>query len=91
VPGHSVRLVVLPGGGKVLARGLGGVAAPIPAPEFGLYLLGHPLDRPSVHGRLLVGLRAWTPPWPHQRLDPSTFIDIRIQCGDASQRRERYW
>lgn len=76
-PGHSVRLVELPGGGRVLARGLGGMPAPIPAPAFGLYLLGHPLDRPSVYGRLLVGLRAWTPPSPHERIDWPDFAAPR--------------
>jgi hypothetical protein len=65
----STRTLDLPGGGTVLARGLRGTAAPDPAPQFGLYLLGHPLDRPTLYGRYLVGLRPWTPPWPYRRID----------------------
>ncbi|MEV5972221.1 protein-tyrosine phosphatase family protein [Streptomyces sp. NPDC051921] len=66
---RRVRAVHLPQGGLVLARGLRGTAAPQPAPEFGLYLLGHPLDRPGLYGRFLMGLRPWTPPWPYERVD----------------------
>lgn len=61
--------VELPGGGTVLARGLRRGQPPEPPPRFGLYLLGHPLDRPNLYGRYLVGLRPWTPPWPHRRID----------------------
>ena len=65
----QARTLELPAGGTVLARGLRGTPAPDPPPAFGLYLLGHPLDRPSWYGRHLVGLRPWTPPWPHTRID----------------------
>jgi hypothetical protein len=65
----QARTLELPAGGAVLARGLRGTPAPDPPPVFGLYLLGHPLDRPSWYGRHLVGLRPWTPPWPHARID----------------------
>ncbi|SDK21286.1 protein-tyrosine phosphatase family protein [Nonomuraea jiangxiensis] len=65
----GIRGLDLPGGGTVLARGLRGAPAPDPPVEFGLYLLGHPLDRPTLYGRYLVGLRPWTPPWPYARVD----------------------
>ncbi|MEO3873854.1 protein-tyrosine phosphatase family protein [Nonomuraea sp. B12E4] len=65
----GVRTLDLPGGGTVLARGLRATPVPDPPVEFGLYLLGHPLDRPSLYGRYLVGLRPWTPPWPYERVD----------------------
>ncbi|WP_129841245.1 protein-tyrosine phosphatase family protein [Streptomyces sp. RFCAC02] len=67
--GATPRTVGLPGGGTVLARGLRAARIPDPPPQFGLYLLGHPLDRPGLYGRRLVGLRPWTPPWPHERID----------------------
>jgi hypothetical protein len=67
--GLRARPVELPGGGTVWARGLRNTPAPQPPPDFGLYLLGHPLDRPGLYARRLVGLRPWTPPWPHARID----------------------
>lgn len=72
----------MPGGGTVLARGLRGTPAPEPPPQFGLYLLGHPLDRPGWYGRYLVGLRPWTPPWPYERIDWPDFSSPR-RPGEA--------
>lgn len=60
-----------------MARGLRGASAPQPFPQFGLYLLGHPLDRPNFYGRYLVGLRPWSPPWPHERVDWPDFSSPR--------------
>ncbi len=67
--GRQVKAVELPDGGAVLARGLRDTPAPEPVPQFGLYLLGHPLDRPNLYGRYLVGLRPWAPSWPYERVD----------------------
>ena len=84
---YSAQLVKLPGGGEVFARGLRRAPAPVPPPEFGLYLLGHPLDRPSVYGRLLVGLRAWPPSWPYERIDWPDFAAPRQPAAAIQQLR----
>ncbi|WP_344970648.1 hypothetical protein [Streptosporangium fragile] len=83
-----MRELELPGGGTVLARGLRGAPAPDPPPQFGLYLLGHPLDRPTLYGRYLVGLRPWTPPWPHERVDWPDFSAPRRPEEAAGRLRE---
>ncbi|GAB2581884.1 protein-tyrosine phosphatase family protein [Streptomyces capparidis] len=75
--GPGVRTVELPEGGVVLARGLRGTPAPQPPPGFGLYLLGHPLGRPGFYGRYLMGLRPWSPSWPHERVDWPDFSSPR--------------
>ncbi|MDH2429247.1 protein tyrosine phosphatase [Sphaerisporangium sp. TRM90804] len=77
-----MRSLELPDGGAVLARGLRGGVVPEPAPEFGVYLLGHALDRPNLYGRYLVGLRAWTPSWPYERIDWPDFSGPR-RPGEA--------
>ncbi|GII81500.1 protein-tyrosine-phosphatase [Sphaerisporangium rufum] len=80
--------IELPGGGIVLARGLRRDPVPDPPPEFGLYLLGHPLDRPGLYGRRLVGLRPWTPPWPHERVDWPDFRAPRDPAGAIAGLRD---
>lgn len=68
----------------MLARGLRrGTPAPDPPPQFGLYLLGHPPERPGLYGRYLVGLRPWTPPWPYERVDWPDFSAPR-RPGEAT-------
>ncbi|GAA5057484.1 protein-tyrosine phosphatase [Thermocatellispora tengchongensis] len=74
---NGPKTVTLPAGGEVLARGLRAGVLPEPPPEFGVYLLGHPLDRPNLYARLLVGLRPWTPGWPHLRIDWPDFSPPR--------------
>jgi hypothetical protein len=80
-------VVALPDGPAVLARGLRRGAAPVPAPDFGLYLLGHPPGRPGLYGRWVVGLRAWTPPWPHERIDWPDFSAPRHPAQAVAQLR----
>ncbi len=80
-------VVALPHGPAVLARGLRRGAPPVPPPDFGLYLLGHPPDRPGLYGRLVVGLRAWTPPWPHDRIDWPDFSAPRHPARAVAQLR----
>ncbi|GAB3399494.1 protein-tyrosine phosphatase family protein [Flindersiella endophytica] len=82
------RTLELPAGGTVLARGLRGTAEPDPPPTFGLYLLGHPLNRPSWYGRYLVGLRPWTPPWPYARIDWPDFSAPRQPDQAVGELRE---
>lgn len=71
------HLVHLPSGGVLFARGLRGSRPPEPPPEFGLYLLGHPLDRPSLYARAVVHLEPWAPPWPYERIDWPDFAGPR--------------
>ncbi|MDG6108267.1 protein phosphatase [Dactylosporangium aurantiacum] len=79
--------VLLPRGGVVLARGLRNTGAPVPAPDFGLYLLGHPLDKPSLYGRLLVGLTRWVPEWPYEHVDWPDFAAPRHPLRAIEQLR----
>ncbi|HXV91680.1 MAG TPA: phosphatase [Pseudonocardia sp.] len=79
--------VTLPGGGRVHARGLSRARPPEPPPQFGLYLLGHPLDRPGVYGRYLVGLAPWSPPWPFVRIDWPDFAAPRRPAEAVAELR----
>lgn len=61
-------LVTFPNQVEVFARGLRRQLPGDPSPQFGLYALGEPLDRPSLSSRIF-GIRPFVPTWPHTRID----------------------